>query len=91
MGSGSIRSPLAQHEHSAVSLRPTPSTPTPSQPKFTGDFMRKPISWEEFNEKAKLRDDRIFDEFRAELRKATTIVTFVWKPNGARAKFVPIP
>ena len=89
-GVTSIRSPLAQHERTTNPPHSTPSTPTRSQPYRT-DFMRKPITADEYSAKEPLRGDVLFEYFKSLLRDATTVVTFVWKPSMCRGKFKPIP
>lgn len=56
-----------------------------------GDFMRREISEAEYDEKAPLRDAKIFEAPMAALQKARTVVTFEWKPFRCRGKFEPSP
>ena len=68
----------------------TPGTPTPSQ-TLTNDFIGRPITALESQVKSRLRGDKIFDEFKAALQGAKTIVTFEWKANKCQGKLVPVP
>lgn len=83
----STHSPLSEDEYSTASPL---STPTPTQP-FTGDFMRREISETEYDERAPLRDSKIFDALMAALQKARTVVNFEWKPAKRQGKFEPAP
>lgn len=85
-----INNPRGCHIHPSIPPLSTLDPPTPSRP-FAGGFMGRPITWLEYQAKSQLRDDKIFEEFKAVLQGATNIVTFEWKANKCQGKFVPIP
>lgn len=53
--------------------------------------MRQPISRAEYLKREPLRNDKIFDAFRAVLREAETVVSFEWKANKRQGKFKAVP
>lgn len=67
-----------------------PSTPTPNQ-SHGRDFVRRPISSAEYQEKSPLRNAKIFEELVAILQESKTIVSFEWKGRKCQGKFVPVP
>lgn len=85
-----VHSPLTQHGRLSVSPHSTPSTPMPSQP-YGGDFMRQPISQAEYRKREPLRNDRIFNPYRAVIREARTVVSCEWKAKKCQGKFEAAP
>ncbi|KAF9793094.1 hypothetical protein BJ322DRAFT_1103529 [Thelephora terrestris] len=84
-------SPAPLDARFVLSNRSTPVTPTPRRVRDAGDVMRSPISAQEFSAKKVSRDDSIFKEYRACLKRATTLTTFEWDAENLKGVLVPIP
>ncbi|KAF9778392.1 hypothetical protein BJ322DRAFT_1108801 [Thelephora terrestris] len=84
-------SPALFEARIALSSRATPVTPTPRRVRGGDDLLRSPISAREFSSKKSRRDDSIFSEYKAILRRATTLVTFEWDAQTSKGALVPIP
>ncbi|KAF9642042.1 hypothetical protein BDM02DRAFT_3249177 [Thelephora ganbajun] len=70
------------------SLRSTPVSPcTPSRTTIG----RRPLNPHQFSVRQPLREDKIFVPFKAALREAKTLVSFVYKADRCQGKLVPIP
>ncbi|KAF9777753.1 hypothetical protein BJ322DRAFT_1109980 [Thelephora terrestris] len=86
----STSSPAPPDARVVFSNRVTPVTPTPKRNRGVGDLVRSPITTQEFISKKTSREDSIFQVYKTELRRKTTLVTFEWDPESSTGDLIPV-
>ena len=69
------------------SLRSTPASPRTPTHAVIG---RRQLNPHQFAAKQSLREDKIFAPFKAALREAKTLVSFIYKADRCQGKLVPL-